>query len=603
LTRATIGRNRAESGGGLAATAAQIEIANARIAWNAASARGGGVLADDTYLSIANSVVADNGAAAGSALAGGGTYGVFADFDEAVIFRNRGASTVEVSAGSEIGAAYTCLFANEGALGAIVRDDSAAANLFDDPRVVGSTWERLDYLPGLGSPLIDAGREWPAAADLDSTRRDIGVGGGPSSGWIAPRPPSFFGAHTHDDFVVHVSGGGTGGDSGVPPYTVGIYRGVGEPPEIRDESLIARDERFDHYDSAAVFVGLDLYYQAVTVDALGRAGPASSSVVIRPQNDPPRVWTGVTAYRASTATTQIDSLEMRIEATDDAVEVRVAIETGAGRQELSEADLPFLVRFPIEEVAGRPFTVIGRGSDRFGAVGEDTLRAYLQHLIPGVRDSGTDSSGTLHFRAPALTAEALFNVESRPVPDSLPREQVPLSRVFDLNEISAWWLPRPPTLEIAIDGPPEILEDESIILCCDFDVVFAGFRVTHDVATHRRSANISSNYYWRPLALAAKTPTSDVPKELRMSLVGPNPFRDRTEFRVDLARPAEVDFGVYDASGRRVRVLQSGALPAGFFTISWDGRDAGGRRAASGHYFVAGSANGALVKRRVTLIR
>ncbi|MCX5752833.1 MAG: T9SS type A sorting domain-containing protein [Candidatus Krumholzibacteria bacterium] len=65
----------------------------------------------------------------------------------------------------------------------------------------------------------------------------------------------------------------------------------------------------------------------------------------------------------------------------------------------------------------------------------------------------------------------------------------------------------------------------------------------------------------------------------------PNPFNPVTKIAFGLKGPAEVKLGVYDASGRLVRMLVEGARPAGRYTELWDGRNARGAAVASGIYF------------------
>ncbi|MBD3367130.1 MAG: hypothetical protein GF405_03005 [Candidatus Eisenbacteria bacterium] len=88
-------------------------------------------------------------------------------------------------------------------------------------------------------------------------------------------------------------------------------------------------------------------------------------------------------------------------------------------------------------------------------------------------------------------------------------------------------------------------------------------------------------------------------------LVGvPNPFRDATTISFELPQPGSVDLCVYDVGGRRVRDLMRGErLTAGPHRVSWDGRDDGGRRVASGVYFVRADVGGRAQVRRVSLVR
>ncbi len=64
----------------------------------------------------------------------------------------------------------------------------------------------------------------------------------------------------------------------------------------------------------------------------------------------------------------------------------------------------------------------------------------------------------------------------------------------------------------------------------------------------------------------------------------PNPFVDVSELRFSLPREERVTLAVYDATGRLVRRLMDGAVPAGTHVQRWDGRDDGGQRVAAGVY-------------------
>ena len=56
-------------------------------------------------------------------------------------------------------------------------------------------------------------------------------------------------------------------------------------------------------------------------------------------------------------------------------------------------------------------------------------------------------------------------------------------------------------------------------------------------------------------------------------------------FRVTLPRTMDAAIGVYDAGGRRIRVLHAGPLPGGEAVVSWDRRDGQGRAVSAGVYF------------------
>jgi hypothetical protein len=97
----------------------------------------------------------------------------------------------------------------------------------------------------------------------------------------------------------------------------------------------------------------------------------------------------------------------------------------------------------------------------------------------------------------------------------------------------------------------------------------------------------------------------DPPSRIRLGPSRPNPFGAGTasvRIPVDLEESGPARLAVYDASGRRVRVLLDRALEAGSHTVSWDGRDDRGRRAVPGLYLYRLEAGGASASRRLVRI-
>ncbi len=68
--------------------------------------------------------------------------------------------------------------------------------------------------------------------------------------------------------------------------------------------------------------------------------------------------------------------------------------------------------------------------------------------------------------------------------------------------------------------------------------------------------------------------------------VVPNPSRAVTTFVVETGRDSDQELIVLDVQGRAVRLVESGHFTAGRREAVWDGRDAGGRRASAGMYYV-----------------
>jgi flagellar hook assembly protein FlgD len=65
----------------------------------------------------------------------------------------------------------------------------------------------------------------------------------------------------------------------------------------------------------------------------------------------------------------------------------------------------------------------------------------------------------------------------------------------------------------------------------------------------------------------------------------PNPFNPVTKIFFALPQKSRVGLVIYDAAGRRVRVLVNGEMESGLHSVIWNGQNERGRRVASGVYF------------------
>jgi subtilisin family serine protease len=98
-------------------------------------------------------------------------------------------------------------------------------------------------------------------------------------------------------------------------------------------------------------------------------------------------------------------------------------------------------------------------------------------------------------------------------------------------------------------------------------------------------------------------PPSTQAAVLRLA-IAPNPMVDFARVRYALPRGGQVTLRVVDAAGRDVRMLSRGAQDAGDHELAWDGRDAQGRPAPLGLYFVTlETASGRMSARLVRLSR
>ena len=84
----------------------------------------------------------------------------------------------------------------------------------------------------------------------------------------------------------------------------------------------------------------------------------------------------------------------------------------------------------------------------------------------------------------------------------------------------------------------------------------------------------------------ATTPANVQPSGFTLGQAYPNPFNPVTHIDFSLAGEGSTRLVVYDVLGRTVRTLITGQdMTAGFYSVSWDGRDRAGRAVGNGLYF------------------
>ncbi len=97
------------------------------------------------------------------------------------------------------------------------------------------------------------------------------------------------------------------------------------------------------------------------------------------------------------------------------------------------------------------------------------------------------------------------------------------------------------------------------------------------------------------------TPVAGPGSGLELAAPWPNPARGSATLRFTLPGTGVASLAVYDVSGRLVRSLARGPFGAGPHVLRWDGRDAAGRVAPAGLYFVRLNAAGEM--RTARLVR
>lgn len=105
------------------------------------------------------------------------------------------------------------------------------------------------------------------------------------------------------------------------------------------------------------------------------------------------------------------------------------------------------------------------------------------------------------------------------------------------------------------------------------------------------------DYMDQPTAVAQGGESFD---DLRVTSA--NPSSGPVSLSLQLSKASPVDVAVFDLAGRRLATLASGTQPTGTRTLTWDGRDLGGR-AVRGMCFVRARGDGFTAQRQVVMLR
>lgn len=72
----------------------------------------------------------------------------------------------------------------------------------------------------------------------------------------------------------------------------------------------------------------------------------------------------------------------------------------------------------------------------------------------------------------------------------------------------------------------------------------------------------------------------------------PNPFNSSSQIKISSEKQCNIQIVIYNILGKEVKILLDKELPAGEYTIEWDGKDSNGNFLNSGVYFIKMKANG-----------
>jgi hypothetical protein len=94
-----------------------------------------------------------------------------------------------------------------------------------------------------------------------------------------------------------------------------------------------------------------------------------------------------------------------------------------------------------------------------------------------------------------------------------------------------------------------------------------------------------------------------LPAAFSLSQNYPNPFNATTQIVYSIPEEMRVSLALHNIQGQQVALLVDNNQPAGFYQITWDGRDAFGNQAASGIYFCHLRAGALSQTRKMLLLR
>lgn len=95
----------------------------------------------------------------------------------------------------------------------------------------------------------------------------------------------------------------------------------------------------------------------------------------------------------------------------------------------------------------------------------------------------------------------------------------------------------------------------------------------------------------------------EVPEAFNADPNYPNPFNPSTTVRYALPEASDVQVTIYNIQGQQVRALVQDRQEAGYYRVTWDGRDDAGRAVSSGIYFYRFVSKGLVQTQKMLLLK
>ncbi|MFQ6675734.1 MAG: T9SS type A sorting domain-containing protein [Fidelibacterota bacterium] len=98
-------------------------------------------------------------------------------------------------------------------------------------------------------------------------------------------------------------------------------------------------------------------------------------------------------------------------------------------------------------------------------------------------------------------------------------------------------------------------------------------------------------------------PAVPLPSRYRLHQNFPNPFNPATTLRYEVPTESHVVISIYNLLGQEVVTLVNEKKVAGYYQVTWNGRDDGGRQVSSGIYFALMRGEGFRKHKKLLLVR
>ena len=82
----------------------------------------------------------------------------------------------------------------------------------------------------------------------------------------------------------------------------------------------------------------------------------------------------------------------------------------------------------------------------------------------------------------------------------------------------------------------------------------------------------------------------------------PNPFSSITQINYSVENTGNVTLGIYNTKGQLIRILQSGRISAGEYSVIWNGLNENGNKLVPGiYYYKLNTKSGVVTKKMIMM--